>query len=211
MAVGLGKLLGFEFPQNFDSPYKATDASDFWRRWHMTLSAWLRDYLYISLGGSRGGAARTVRNLVLTMFLGGLWHGAQWTFVVWGLYHGALLAIAHTWKRSGPGALPVWPARLLTFAAVQVGWVFFRAPTLTEAWQVLEGMAGLRGLNWVGLLQSASLLWDCLWALCICWFLPNSWELRYGTSRRWAIAFGLLAALCVSLLRRPSPFLYFQF
>ena len=99
MAVGLAFLLGFHFPQNFDSPYKAINISEFWRRWHMSLSFWLRDYLYIPLGGTRGARAQTLRNLAITMFLGGLWHGAAWTFVVWGRVHGLFLLV----PRGRPG------------------------------------------------------------------------------------------------------------
>ena len=211
MAVGLGRLLGFEFPQNFDSPYKATDIADFWRRWHMTLSTWLRDYLYIPLGGSRGGALRTARNLVVTMFLGGLWHGAAWTFVVWGLYHGTLLALCHGWQRTSSVRLPEWPARLVTFVAVLVGWVFFRAASLGDAVTLLQAMAGMQGTGWFHWGYLRPLAGDCAVALGICWFLPNSWEIEFGSDRRWAAAFALGAALAVALLRRPSPFLYFQF
>ena len=144
MAIGLARMFGVRFPYNFDSPYKARSIIDFWRRWHMTLSRFLRDYLYIPLGGSRRGAARRHANLMLTMLLGGLWHGAGWTFVVWGGLHGAYLLVNHAWATSGRrlGALP---AQALTLLAVLVAWVFFAAPSLAAATAVLAGMSGLHG------------------------------------------------------------------
>lgn len=127
IAIGVALLLGFRFPQNFDRPYTAVSLGDFWRRWHLTLSRWLRDYLYIPLGGSRGGEARTYRNLIITMALGGLWHGAAWTFVIWGLLHG--LGLAWERWRPAPGRNP-WLGRFLTFHLVCAGWIFFRADSL---------------------------------------------------------------------------------
>jgi D-alanyl-lipoteichoic acid acyltransferase DltB (MBOAT superfamily) len=151
MAIGLALLLGFRFPQNFDRPYTAVSLQDFWRRWHMTLSRWLRDYLYIPLGGNRGSNRRTYRNLMLTMVLGGLWHGAAWTFVVWGGIHGAFLCLEH-WRRSrepvrwsadGSVQAPVvtrrqiWLQRFITFQIVCLAWVFFRAESFDNAADVL--------------------------------------------------------------------------
>ena len=138
MAIGIALLLGFEFPQNFDRPYSAASLQDFWRRWHMTLSRWLRDYLYIPLGGNTGGARRTERNLLLTMLIGGLWHGAAWTFVIWGGIHGLWLAVERR-RAANPDkrTLPVWAGRLLTFHVVCVAWVFFRADTIGSAGTVL--------------------------------------------------------------------------
>src|SRR5680860_553575 len=146
MAIGLALLLGFRFPQNFDGPYKAVSLQDFWRRWHMTLSRWLRDYLYIPLGGNRGSRRRTYRNLMLTMVLGGLWHGAAWTFVVWGAIHGGFLALEH-WRhqRREARGLPELPdtalrrtgQRLVTFHIVCLAWVFFRAESIDSAFDLL--------------------------------------------------------------------------
>jgi D-alanyl-lipoteichoic acid acyltransferase DltB (MBOAT superfamily) len=142
IAIGLALLLGFRFPQNFDAPYTARSIQDFWRRWHMTLSRWLRDYLYIPLGGNRGTAATTYRNLMLTMLLGGLWHGASWTFVVWGGLHGAYLAFEHRRsQRRREHGLPFDAdtvrtrvvQRLVTFHLVCLAWVFFRAETFNDA------------------------------------------------------------------------------
>ncbi len=141
MAIGTALLLGFQLPQNFNGPYLALSLQDFWRRWHMTLSRWLRDYLYIPLGGNRDGERRTYRNLMLTMLLGGLWHGAAWTFVIWGGIHGGALS-AGTLGRAGAGAsfrLPIWLAWLITFHVVCLAWVFFRSPDLSTAFAMLGG------------------------------------------------------------------------
>jgi alginate O-acetyltransferase complex protein AlgI len=146
MAIGLALLLGFRFPQNFDSPYASTSIQDFWRRWHMTLSRWLRDYLYIPLGGNRGSNLKTYRNLMLTMLLGGLWHGAAWTFVVWGGIHGTFLCIEHARRsRRERLSLPDPPdtrarriaGRVITFNIVCFAWVFFRAESFTNAGDIL--------------------------------------------------------------------------
>jgi alginate O-acetyltransferase complex protein AlgI len=146
IAIGIALLLGFNFPQNFDSPYAAVSVQDFWRRWHMTLSRWLRDYVYIPLGGSRGGTIFTYRNLLLTMLIGGLWHGAAWTFVVWGGLHGAALAAERFRRdrRGGPSA-PVtgwarWRGRIVTFHFVCLAWIFFRADSFGAAWDMIEGL-----------------------------------------------------------------------
>jgi alginate O-acetyltransferase complex protein AlgI len=154
MAIGLSRLFGVVLPLNFHSPYKAVNIIDFWRRWHMTLSRFLRDYLYVPLGGNRKGPARRYVNLMLTMALGGLWHGAGWTFVAWGTLHGVYLAVNHGWR-----TLRVWLGQdldkstaigracscLLTFVAVVVGWVFFRAADFSTAIAMLKAMAGFNG------------------------------------------------------------------
>ncbi len=140
MALGLAQTFGFKLPNNFNAPYLASSPADFWKRWHISLSRWLRDYLYIPLGGNRFGPSRTMVNLFLTMLLGGLWHGANWTFVVWGAYHGLLLAvqrlIPESWDR--PAFRPL--TTVVTFLAVSVGWVFFRAQTLGDAGTILRGL-----------------------------------------------------------------------
>ncbi len=147
MAIGIALLMGIRFPQNFDRPYAAESIADFWRRWHMTLSRWLRDYLYIPLGGNRHGEARTYRNLILTMTLGGLWHGAAATFVAWGVFHGLGLAAERWWR--GRGSLPAAGggtalsrglARLATFHFVCLGWVLFRAETFDGVVAMLQGL-----------------------------------------------------------------------
>ena len=143
MAIGMAKLLGFHFPINFRRPYLAQSITDFWRRWHISLSTWLRDYLYIPLGGNRNGEWMTYRNLMLTMLLGGLWHGASWNFLIWGGYQGLLLAIERPFRRKG--ADPGWnwlsvPRVALTFALVMIGWVFFRAADLYQSAAVISQM-----------------------------------------------------------------------
>jgi D-alanyl-lipoteichoic acid acyltransferase DltB (MBOAT superfamily) len=156
MAVGLSRMFGISLPLNFNSPYKATNIADFWRRWHMTLSRLLRDYLYIPLGGNRYGRLASYRNLLVTMLIGGLWHGAGWTFVIWGGLHGAFLIIHRLWRRvvaSGDqtdraqaGLLGLAAARTVTFLAVVVGWVVFRSRDFHEARGMLAAMAGLSGV-----------------------------------------------------------------
>lgn len=152
MAIGLARMFGIKFPLNFDSPYKAPNIIEFWRRWHMTLSRFLRDYLYIPLGGNRHGPMRRHINLLTTMVLGGLWHGAGWTFVVWGALHGMYLVINHTWQTLRGAANAASAPRLrfwawaLTFLAVVVSWVFFRAKNLDVAIDMLRGMMGLNGI-----------------------------------------------------------------
>jgi alginate O-acetyltransferase complex protein AlgI len=155
MALGLALMMGIRLPPNFDSPYKALNIIDFWRRWHMTLSRFLRDYVYIPLGGNRHGPPRRYVNLMITMLLGGLWHGAAWTFVAWGALHGLYLVINHGWHaarrgfgwREGRfGSAGHWMARLLTFVAVVVAWVLFRAQSFDAAKIMLKGMAGFYGI-----------------------------------------------------------------
>jgi D-alanyl-lipoteichoic acid acyltransferase DltB (MBOAT superfamily) len=156
MAIGIARMFGLRFPMNFNSPYKSTSIVEFWRRWHITLSRFLRDYLYFSLGGNRRGAVRRYANLLVTMLLGGLWHGANWTFVAWGLLHGGYLMVNHAWqelcRRSAmaaalarsPLSRPVGWA--LTMLAVVVAWVFFRAPDFATAGRLLTAMVGGHGI-----------------------------------------------------------------
>jgi len=196
MALGVARMFGIRLPINFNSPYKSKSIVEFWRRWHITLSRFLRDYLYIPLGGSRRGAGRRHINLMATMALGGLWHGASWTFVVWGGLHGLYLVVNHTWSRlwgqsSKPALLPVWfgkgLAQTLTFLAVIVAWVFFRAESFGGASQILAGMSGLsqplEPKLWESLSQDTLTIWLHLGALAaIVFLLPNSIEIaqRYG-------------------------------
>ena len=185
MAIGAARLFNIRLPLNFHSPYKATSIIDFWRRWHMTLSRFIRDYIYIPLGGNRKGGARRYTNLLIAMLIGGLWHGAGWTFIVWGGLHGAYLIVNHLFKRfyAGPQTQPVWSAwsgRILTLLAVAIAWVFFRSEDFSSASRMLQGMFGLvagepvlsgtRTIFWIGML------------LMIVWFLPNSWQVfhRYN-------------------------------
>jgi len=213
MAIGLAFLLGFRFPQNFNAPYQAANIGEFWRRWHMSLSFWLRDYLYIPLGGNQGTALETARNLVVVMFLGGLWHGAAWTFAAWGLYHGALLA-GHALCRAR-GWVP--RSRVLatgaTFLAVMVGWVFFRATSFREAGRLLGTMSGLSagpGGN-VDLGSRPVAVALLLLSLAAAWLVPETWGWRLPRSRLAAVLLALLFFGCLLRFATPSPFLYFQF
>jgi D-alanyl-lipoteichoic acid acyltransferase DltB (MBOAT superfamily) len=155
MAIGLSRMFNVTLPLNFHSPYKATNIIDFWRRWHMTLSRFLRDYLYVSLGGNRLGRFRRYLNLIVTMLLGGLWHGAGWTFVVWGGLHGLYLIINHAWrwfwksnkrKNIVHSSLSQFAGMLLTFLTVVIAWVFFRSESLSAAISMLNGLLGHNGL-----------------------------------------------------------------
>ena len=216
MAVGLGLLLGFQFPQNFNSPYKSLSITDFWRRWHISLSSWLRDYLYLPLGGNRGGRVRTYVNLFLTMLLGGLWHGANWTFMLWGAYHGILLALERmSGKRSFVWRLPRAVQMAFTFVLIMFGWVLFRSPTLAGVARMAKGLVGINGwgtayplagtgaLNWTALIGCLGLVFAA----------RNTWEIRWRPSIWLATALFALFALCVAtfLVNTSSPFLYFQF
>jgi len=186
MAIGAALLFGIKLPVNFASPYKATSIIDFWRRWHITLSRFLRDYLYVPLGGNRLGRLRRYANLLLTMLLGGIWHGAGWTFVIWGALHGFYLVLNHGWRALRPRlALPAttgsFERRLgqaLTFLAVTAGWVIFRAADMEAARAILEGMLGLNGATGpagaagarTGLLLAGAML-------LVAWLAPNTQEL----------------------------------
>jgi len=148
MAIGLSRLFGVKLPLNFNSPYKAGNIAEFWRRWHMTLSRFLRDYLYISLGGSRRGTVPRYRNLMLTMLLGGLWHGAGWTFIIWGGLHGLYLVVQQAWRHQfGEARAGRWWPAVLTFLAVMLAWIFFRAPDVATAWDILGALFGANGLS----------------------------------------------------------------
>jgi alginate O-acetyltransferase complex protein AlgI len=144
MALAAAQMFNIRLPYNFNSPYKATDIADFWRRWHITLSRFLRDYVYIPLGGNRRGLPRTALNLMTTFLLGGLWHGAGWTFIAWGFLHGAAAVVHRLWKTMG-FRMPRFLAWAATFLFVNIAWVFFRARTWSDAWRVLRAMVGMPG------------------------------------------------------------------
>lgn len=206
MAIGLSRLFGVKLPLNFNSPYKAENISDFWRRWHMTLSRFLRDYLYIPLGGNRHGLFNRYRNLMITMLLGGLWHGAGWTFIVWGGLHGFYLVINHAWQfaisklKIHTGLIWTVSSRLITFLAVVIAWVFFRAPDIRTAVDILGAMVGMNGISLPQRLEHYADLFQNLpitpsfngiqWidfgeigapvlltAILIAWFAPNTQEI----------------------------------
>jgi len=217
IAIGSAKLLGFHFPENFRRPYLASSITDFWRRWHMSLSRWLRDYLYISLGGNRGGQLRTYRNLLLTMLLGGLWHGASWNFVIWGGFHGALLGaerIGGVHRKEDSGWTLLYPFRaLLTFLLVLLSWVFFRAATFGDAASVLGQMfSPLEGTFLLNNWQLGLVALSCLLAVLeekLAWFE------RLSRAPMWAFASALsLILLFLELFAVTGvaiPFVYFQF
>jgi len=248
MAIGLAAMFGIRLPVNFDSPYKATSIIDFWRRWHITLSRFLRDYLYIPLGGNRKGKARRYVNLLITMLLGGLWHGAGWTFVVWGGLHGLYLCVNHAYRAvrmkilgvegpAGPGALVAH--RAITFLAVVVGWVFFRAESFEGAGVILRAMSGADGLAMESPVGVADLAAGGQIALAtlIALFLPNTNEIMASHARPlgWAphpepgspslgaralqwrptiwhgVALGAAAVMSILFISRANEFLYFQF
>ena len=216
MALGLALLFGYRLPPNFDAPYRTTNLIDFWRHWHMTLSRYLRDYLYFTLGGSRFGFSRQVIALLLTMVLGGLWHGAAWTFVLWGALHGVGLVINHLWRRFGlpmPKALG-WA---LTFSFVVACFVLFRASSLQQAWHVLRpigdvvgmvtGLAALPGKT--GVVLVVATLFALIWPA-----YPDAIDRYLEAKRVIAVGLGLSAtAIVVTILGADgyAPFLYFQF
>jgi alginate O-acetyltransferase complex protein AlgI len=241
MAIGLSWMFNIRLPFNFDSPYQAANISDFWRRWHISLSTFLRDYLYVPLGGNRKGRVRRYVNLAATMVLGGLWHGASWSFVLWGSLHGLYLVINHGWRalldRAGlvmsrplahVGHLLGWA---LTFLAVVVAWVFFRAVTLDGAWRVLGAMAGAH----VGPSEPAVLLWNAglqpsmgsLWCavlMALAVLAPNSNRIgeavqaRFAASAGWRELVGAVAVVVAVFLvvvnsarQATSAFIYFNF
>ncbi len=223
IAIGSALLLGFRFPDNFDAPYKARNLQDFWRRWHISLSTWLRDYLYIALGGSRRGPWRTYRNLLLTMLLGGLWHGAGWAFVTWGALHGGALAVLRAWqrRREAAGRAPLLRGRLgravavtFTFHYVCLAWVFFRAPDFGAAVEVLRQIAEFSG----GAANlTAHLVGVMAIGACTHFWPKRGYEaLVSGFARlHWAWQAAALVAAGLALRSLASvdvvPFIYFQF
>ena len=219
MAIGLALMIGFHFPENFDHPYLSGSIQAFWQRWHMTLSSFLRDYLYISLGGNRKGAVRTYVNLFLTMLIGGFWHGANWTFVAWGAWQGGLLAL-HRYYRSRGGNMPYALGHILTFLAVIVGWVVFRADDFGQALRMYTGMLGMHGAG-----ISDDLAWqltpDRLWMVAIGMvvvYIPLIERPVAAAFGRHGGGLALVGPLCGFMLamvllysRAAVPFLYFQF
>ncbi len=216
MAIGLALMMGFEFPENFWHPYASRSITEFWRRWHISLSSWLREYLYIPLGGNRYGTARTYFNLTTTMVLGGLWHGANWTFIIWGAWHGGILALERALKgRRAP--LVSWLTIPGTMILVVIGWVFFRSENMMAATRVFTGMVGLNGLMVSDALafQISGLEITALIAAFIATYLGAWWASRSENSRitwgLWLIPILFVIALSRMLAQSFSPFLYFQF
>ena len=220
MAVGLGRMLGFEFPRNFDAPYRSESITDLWRRWHISLSSVLRDYLYFALGGNRKGEGRTYFNLAVVMVLGGIWHGAKWNFVFWGAFHGVLLAFER-WrgKRSIYEGLPR-PGQIgLTFLMMLLSWVLFRADSLTDALEYYRAMLGLVPTGNVAPLLAATIYTPYhLLILALCSWLvfqplqAHDWALVPVTWRRSALVTTLFAFSLMAMYSQAfNPFLYFQF
>jgi D-alanyl-lipoteichoic acid acyltransferase DltB (MBOAT superfamily) len=231
MAIGISLMFGIFLPPNFNSPYKARNIIDFWRRWHITLSQFLRDYLYIPLGGNRHGRTLRYLNLLITMVLGGLWHGAAWTFVIWGGLHGIYLCINHAWANYGPSVAPRFrrPANIaafiLTFVSVVVAWVFFRADSMASALLVLSKMADPTQIAAPGRAEmiDAGLIMVCA---AIAWFAPNTQEIMgydhanrtvgeglAACPRRAAFLYVSAAVLAFGILgiQQHSEFIYFRF
>jgi len=232
MAMGSAYLFNIKLPYNFNSPYKAANIQDFWRRWHITLSRWLRDYIYVPLGGNRGGQSRTYFNLFLTFFLGGIWHGAGWTFVLWGAMHGVATAAHKAWLSLG-GKMNKYAAWALTFLFVHFAWVFFRAKNFLEATKIFRGLFGLNGASvpeklrvWLGELPPGgfftygtcasgtfkSMSW-CLAAFAVVLLLRNSNEEGEEFSPGYLRLGAALGMFLVSLfsMNKVSEFLYFNF
>lgn len=223
IARGSAQLMGFHFMVNFRQPYLSRSLQEFWRRWHISLSTWLRDYLYIPLGGSRHGERKTYRNLMLTMLLGGLWHGANWTFVIWGGIHGVGLAIERwlrsvlRWKETGPeetDLLSGWPTRIFIFHLVVLGWIFFRAQSVTEAFSLLRG---LPVLVWKPE-YAAAFEFLAVWIILL-FLLDILLEFRYEEHifERSRLRFQMAAACCFFFIitwfsaNDVHAFIYFQF
>jgi alginate O-acetyltransferase complex protein AlgI len=238
MALGLGLLFGVRLPLNFNSPYQATNIIDFWRRWHMSLSAFLRDYLYFALGGNHRGEVRRYANLLLTMLLGGLWHGAGWTFVCWGAFHGLGLAICHFWirlfgaKRTGASRSGTILARAFTLIFVIFGWVMFRADSMASASKMMATMVGLHGfdlsINSERQLTALMTLASIVALMAIALFAPNSqqwlgydpvrpveeeytWSARLAAYPLHGAALGCLLVFTLTQMSAVQSFLYFQF
>ncbi|MDD5673378.1 MAG: MBOAT family protein [Chitinivibrionales bacterium] len=234
MALGTALLFNIALPANFNSPYKALSIGDFWRRWHMTLNRFLSSYVYIPLGGNRRGDFRSYRNVLITFLIGGIWHGAGWTFVAWGLLHGTGLIVNRLWRKTGK-IMPAALAWFITFNVVNIGWVFFRAHTFAGAIRIIKGMIGMHGIvlpaemaKWCGFLQNAGLtfgpvFWDVkggkMLPLLIVAFLgivlwaPNSNELARGfkPSRPRLAFLILMASYALINVYRVKEFLYFNF
>ena len=220
MAVGLGRMLGFEFPRNFDAPYRAESITEVWRRWHISLSSVLRDYLYLPLGGNRKGPGRTYVNLLVVMLLGGLWHGAKWNFLVWGAYHGAWLAAERWWGKQSLYARFPRPFRLaFTFLLMLISWVLFRADNLGEAWAYLGAMSGLASTASTAPLLAAEIYTPyrllVLAVSAVLVFQPwqaHDWALMPVSGPRAAVALPLFVLSLMTMYSQAfNPFLYFQF
>lgn len=225
MAIGLGLLFNIRLPQNFNSPFQAVSIQDFWRRWHMTLSQFLTKYIYFPLGGSRKGVSRTYVNIFLVFLISGIWHGAAWTFVVWGVLHGVASIIYRIWSK-GPIRLPKWAAWFVTFSFIHLSFVMFRAKSVADALAVYGAMFGWNGYdsldvvasmnrNPVGYAMESPFLFVLLFgtAIGVSFFASNSidWLRREKRSIGWAVGTAVLFVYAVGHLQQVSEFLYFNF
>ena len=212
MAIGLALMFNIRLPINFNSPYKAQNIQDFWRRWHITLSRFLKDYIYIPLGGNRKGISATYANLMITFILGGLWHGAAWTFVFWGFLHGFALVTHRIWSNFNI-KIPLWIAWLITFNFINISWVFFRAKEWNDATRVLSGMIGFNGLGYIGFDWKYILLLGAFMLVLLFKnsnvFIEGKRQLHYAYAL--VIASVLMLFHFLSLEVEESPFLYFNF
>lgn len=225
MALGLGRMFGLKLPKNFESPYKCRNIIDFWRRWNITLSHFLRDYLYFALGGNRRGKIMRYVNLFIVMLLGGLWHGAGWTFVVWGALHGTYLTVNHMWRSFIGRPLPTFIALPLTFMAVIIAWVFFRAETFTHAFTILQSMLDLGQIASFDLSLYTHVFWlpfGLILASALTWGAPNALQIvnhyedgSYSVRRKTCVLLVTSILLALSIFTVYSSgtyeFLYFQF
>jgi alginate O-acetyltransferase complex protein AlgI len=219
MAIGLGLMLGFVFPKNFDSPYRSRSITEFWRRWHISLSSWLRDYLYIPLGGNRRGHGRTYVNLMLVMLLGGLWHGASWNFVIWGGIHGGMLAMERLRGKAGLGeGSPAVLRMLTTYMVILFTWVFFRAVDLPAAVAYCQSMLGLQQVQdgsalIGGIIYQPYYLGTILLAAIVTWGGVQTWDFTRRLNAGKVLAIGGLFMLSIVILTTQSynPFIYFIF
>jgi len=211
IAIGLGKLLGYELPANFNFPYVSTSISDFWRRWHISLSSWLRDYLYIPLGGSHKGTVRTYINLIIVMFLGGLWHGAAWSFAVWGLWHGIGLALERPWlgsrfmTTSNPLAIAL--RILLVFNFVTIGWLFFKLQNFSEALLYLNTLAGSKAS---GMAKPVAFLIAVYGSAVLLYHLAHAAKRQVPRQLK-DVGHGVMLFLIITNPGPAVPFIYFQF
>lgn len=219
MAIGLALMLGFIFPKNFDSPYLSKSITEFWRRWHISLSSWLKDYLYIPFGGNRKGDKRTYVNLAMVMLLGGLWHGASWNFVIWGGIHGFMLALERMQGKSNVYSKLPGPVRIIiTFIIVTFAWVFFRAETLQASIGYIETMLGLTqvsdaGLLVVGIIHQPYYFATMLIAIIVIWKTPQVWDFtrKLSWTKAIYISVAFIVALIIALTHSYNPFIYSAF
>lgn len=219
MAIGLGRMLGFEFPRNFNAPYRANSITDFWRRWHISLSTFLRDYLYIPIGGNRKGTWHTYRNLTVVMFLGGLWHGANWMFVIWGIYHGILLCLERSLgRRSVYHSMPQ-PLRVVaTFVLILFSWILFRSTSIDQAYNYFLAIVGVGHVRQSSILITTELytpLHLLVMGICIGLTVQSVQAYDWVTRLSWYKGSLLLLVFLLSIaemfLQTFNPFLYFQF